>query len=127
VAIAKLQTLRQKFEIANMQNNESIHNYITKMKDIVNQMRSLGKDVLERRLIENILRSVLPKFQMVTTSIMVSKDLNTIKIDELSAFLLTVEYNNSIEERKHTFFTKHGARGRSRGPYQNHNQNRHPK
>jgi hypothetical protein len=45
-----------------MQSNESIHDYITKMQDFVNQMRSLGEDVPERRLIEKKLRSVLPKF-----------------------------------------------------------------
>jgi hypothetical protein len=34
-----------------MQSNESIHDYITKMKDLVNQMRSLGEDVPERRIL----------------------------------------------------------------------------
>ena len=91
MVVAKLKTLRRNFENANMQSNESIHDYITKMQDLVNKKRSLGEDVPERRLIENILRSVFPKFQMVITSIMVSKDLNTMKIDELSGFLLVVE------------------------------------
>lgn len=61
------------------------------MKDLINKMWSLHEEVTERRLIEFILWSVLPKFHMFTTSIMVSKDLNTMKIDELSGFLLTVE------------------------------------
>ena len=81
-----------------MQSKESIHEYITKMQDLVNQMRSLGEDVPKWRPIEKILRSVLPKFQMVTTSIMVSKDLNTMKIDELSGFLFTVEENQPSEQ-----------------------------
>jgi hypothetical protein len=119
VAVAKFQTLRRNFENANMQSNESIHDYITKMQDLVHQMRSLGEDVPERRLIEKILRSVLPKFQMVTTSIMVSKDLNTMKIDELSGFLLTVEENQPTEEVEHAFSTRHRGRGRGRSQYQN--------
>jgi hypothetical protein len=126
VVVAKLQTLRQKFENANMQSNESIHDYITKMKDLVNQMRSLGEDVPERRLIEKILRSVLPKFQMVTTNVMVFKDLNTMKIDELSRFLLNVEESNPTEETNHAFSTRHKGRGRSKSQYQNKKQNRHP-
>lgn len=60
--VAKLQTLRRNFENAHMQSNEYIHDYITKMQDIVNQMRSSREDVPERRLIKKILRSVLPKF-----------------------------------------------------------------
>jgi hypothetical protein len=98
VAVAKLQTLRKKFDDANMQSIESIHDYITKMRDFVDQMRSLGEDVPERRLFENILRSVLSKFQRVTTNIMAFKDLNTMKIDELSGFFLIVEESDSTEE-----------------------------
>jgi len=45
VVIAKLQTLRKNFENAHMQSNESIYDYIIKMQDLVNQMRSLGEDV----------------------------------------------------------------------------------
>jgi hypothetical protein len=126
VAVAKFQTLRRNFENANMQSNESIHDYITKMQALLNHMRSLGEDVLERRLIEKILRSVLPKFHMVTTSIMVSKDLNTMKIDELSGFLLTVEENQPTREVEHAFYTRNRGRGRGRSQYQNHSHNRNP-
>ena len=90
VVVAKLKKLRSNFENSHMKSNESIHDCITKMQDLVNQMRSLGEDVPKRRLIEKILRSFLPKFHIVTTSIMICKDLNTMKIDELSGFLLTV-------------------------------------
>jgi len=61
VVVAKLQTLRQKIENENMQSNESIHDYFSKIK-IFNHMRSLGKYIPKRRLIEKILKSVLPKF-----------------------------------------------------------------
>jgi hypothetical protein len=126
VVVSKLQTLRKTFENEKMQSNESIHDCITKMKDFVNQMRSLGEDVPERRLIENILRSVLPKFHMVTTSIIISKYLNVMKIDELSGFFLVVEESDPTEETKHDFSTRHRGRGRIKGQYHNQNQNRNP-
>lgn len=44
VVVAKLQTLRINFENSRMQNNESIHDYITGPQDLVNQMRPLGED-----------------------------------------------------------------------------------
>jgi hypothetical protein len=40
-----------------MCSNESTHDYITKMQDLVNQMRSFGEDILQKRLLEKILRS----------------------------------------------------------------------
>ena len=89
-------------------------------------MRSLGEDFPEMRLIEKISRSVFSKFQMVTTSIIVSKDLNTMKIDELSGFLLTVEENQLTGEVGHVFCTRHRGRGRGRSQYQNQSHNRNP-
>jgi hypothetical protein len=99
-AVTKLQTLRSKFENAKMQSNESVNDYITKIQDLVNQMRTLGEEVLEKRMIEKILRSLVSKFEMVATSIMVSKDLNVMRIDELSGYLLVVEENSSSEHMK---------------------------
>jgi hypothetical protein len=46
---------------------------------------------------------------------MVSKDLNTVKNDELSVFLLIVEEINPTEEVEHDFSTRHRERGRRRG------------
>jgi hypothetical protein len=63
-----------------MHGNESVNGYVTKMQDLVNQMRSLDKDIPKRRMLEKTLRSVVPKFEMVTTSVLVSKDSNTMRI-----------------------------------------------
>jgi hypothetical protein len=49
--IAKLQTLRIKFENAKMNANESMNKYITKIQDIANQTRMLGEDISERRIV----------------------------------------------------------------------------
>jgi hypothetical protein len=64
-----------------MHGNESVNEYITKIQDLVNQMRSLGEDIREKRMLEKNLRSLVPKFEIVVTSIIVSKDLNTMRID----------------------------------------------
>jgi len=126
VVLTKLQTLRRNFENANMHSNESIHDYITKMQDLVNQMRSSGEDILERRLLEKILRSVFPKFQIVTTNIIVSKDLSTMKIDELTIYFLFVEEKTPTEEMEQDFSTRNRGKGISRCQYHNHTWNRHP-
>ncbi len=43
VVVTKLQTLRRNFENSHMQSNESFHDYIWKVQDPVNQMKSLGE------------------------------------------------------------------------------------
>jgi uncharacterized protein YjgD (DUF1641 family) len=58
--IAKLETLRSKFKNANTQSNESVNDYITKIQDLINQMRTLGEEVSEKRMIDKILRSLVP-------------------------------------------------------------------
>jgi hypothetical protein len=117
VVVAKFQTLMWNFENENMYSNESTNEYIKKMKYRVNYMRSLGEDILETRLLEKILRSVFPKFHMVTTGIIVSKDLNMMKIDELSGYFLTIEESNPTMEMEHDFSTRNRRRGRSMGKY----------
>nr|KYP39142.1 hypothetical protein KK1_039570 [Cajanus cajan] len=43
VRAVKLQTLRRNFELLNMKESETVKNYYSKIKEIVNQMRAYGK------------------------------------------------------------------------------------
>jgi hypothetical protein len=115
VIVAKFQKLRRKFENAKMNANESMNEYIIKIQDFVNQMKTLGEDIPERRMLENILRSLVPKLEMVSISIMVSKDLNTMRIDELSGYLLIVEESTASEHMENYFSKRYRGQGRSRG------------
>jgi hypothetical protein len=92
-----LKTLRRKFENVKLNNNESVNEYITKIRDLFNQMSFLGEDIQETRMIEKILRSLMPKFEMFATSIMVYKYLSIMRIDEFSGYLLIVEEITTIK------------------------------
>ena len=94
---AKLKTLRRKFENVKLNNNESVNEYITKIWDLFNQMSFLGEDIQETRMIEKILRSLMSKFEMFATSIMVYKYLSIMRIDEFSGYLLIVEEITTIK------------------------------
>ena len=96
-SFAKLKTLRRKFENVKLNNNESVNEYITKIWDLFNQMSFLGEDIQETRMIEKILRSLMPKFEMFATSIMVYKYLSIMRIDEFSGYLLIVEEITTIK------------------------------
>jgi hypothetical protein len=56
-------------------------------------MVSLGKKVSDAKLIKKILRSLLEHFRIKVTSIEESKDLDSMKIEELVGSLQTYEYS----------------------------------
>ena len=47
-----------RFKNNKMNGGELVNNYVIKMQDLVNQMKSLGEDILEKRMVEKIIRSV---------------------------------------------------------------------
>jgi hypothetical protein len=61
------------------------------MRDLRNQMVSLGKTVSDVKLIRKILRSLPERFRIKVTTIEESKDLEDIKIEELVGSLQTYE------------------------------------
>jgi hypothetical protein len=65
---------------------------------------------------------------MVSTNIMVSKDLNVMRIDALIGYLLVVEESSSSEYMENDFSTRYRLKGRSRGQFHNqgfHNRNKY--
>jgi RNA-binding protein YhbY len=65
--------------------------FYSKMSDLRNSMVSLGKPVLDVKLIRKILRSLPERFKIKVTTIEESKDLEEMKIEELVRSLQTYE------------------------------------
>jgi hypothetical protein len=61
------------------------------MSDLRNSMVSLGKTILDVKLIRKILRSLLKHFRIKVTTIEESKDLKEMKIEELVGSFQTYE------------------------------------
>jgi RNA-binding protein YhbY len=83
VKSAKLQMLISKFEEIKMLEDETFGEFYSKMSDLRNQMVSLGKTVLDVKLIRKILRSLPERFKIKVTTIEESRDLEEMKIEEL--------------------------------------------
>jgi hypothetical protein len=75
VKSAKLQMLISMFEEFKMLEDETFGEFYSKMSDLRNQMVSLGKTVLDVKLIRKILRSLPKCFRIKVTTIEESKDL----------------------------------------------------
>lgn len=124
----KLQSVRRDFETLLMKGGESVQDFLTRVADIVNQLRSYGEEIYDQTIVEKVLRSLTPKFDHVVAAIEESKDLSTYSFDELMGSLQSheVRINKSVEKNEEKAFYVQGknsnqkyeqgnATGRGRG------------
>ncbi|CAL1387833.1 unnamed protein product [Linum trigynum] len=127
----RLQTLRGDFESMKMKEGESVSDYTARVKSIASKLKQYGEKIEETKVVEKILRSLLPKFVYVV-AMEEAKDLSKLTVDEVIGSLQAREerLNKRNEESseqvlatKATTKEKEGARGgsynrgRGRGTY----------
>jgi transposase InsO family protein len=121
VMTVKLQSLRREFETLQMERDEKVLPFLTKVQKIVNQMKIYGEEVSEQKIVCKVLRSLTAKFDHVVAAIEESKDLKTYTFNELMGSLQNHETRLMRDEEKHesgeTAFYTQGqfSRGRGRG------------
>jgi phosphomevalonate kinase len=72
-----------KFEEIKMLDDETFNEFYIRINNLRNSMLSLGKKVSDLKLIRKILRSLPKRFGIKVTTIEESKDLDSMKIEEL--------------------------------------------
>ncbi|XP_019427117.1 PREDICTED: uncharacterized protein LOC109335439 [Lupinus angustifolius] len=70
-----------------MEEQERVYEYFTRIRSLINLMRSCGEQISEQGIVEKILRTLLAKFDHVVVAIEESKDLEHFKIGELHGSL----------------------------------------
>jgi hypothetical protein len=93
VKFAKLQMLVSQFGGIKMLEEESFNEFYTKISDLRNSMINLGKEISNAKLIKKILRSLPERFRVKITTIEESKDLDSMRIEELVESLQTNEFS----------------------------------
>jgi hypothetical protein len=83
VKVVKLQMLRRNFESLSMKENESVECFITRVLNIVNGIHAHGETLEDKRIVENMLRSLPKKFDPVTIAIEESRDLTQLTLADL--------------------------------------------
>ncbi|CAL8084841.1 unnamed protein product [Prunus armeniaca] len=83
-----------------MKENESIQVFFTKVYGIVNQIRSYGDTIPDKKIVEKTLRNLLPKFDHVVAAMEESKDLTALSLHKLIGSLKAHEkrINRSIDQ-----------------------------
>ena len=83
IKINKLQQLTSKFESIRMFDDESFDEFYAKLNDIVNSAYNLGEIYDQPKIVRKILRSLTKDFRPKVTTIIESKDVDSIPVDEL--------------------------------------------
>ncbi|CAA7040784.1 unnamed protein product [Microthlaspi erraticum] len=102
-----------------MKIGETITWYFSRVMEVANNMRNLGEDMPDSKVVEKILRTLVEKFTYVVCAIEESNDIKTLTVDGLQSSLMVHEQNLSRhvgEEHALKMEAQWGA-GRGRGGY----------
>ena len=83
----RLQALRRQYEVLTMEEEETISQYLDKVMNLSNQMARNGESVTDLMKVEKVLKTLAPRFDHIVVSLEESKDLDSMKIEELQASL----------------------------------------
>ncbi|BBN69024.1 multidrug resistance-associated protein 9, partial [Prunus dulcis] len=87
----KLQGLRREFEYTRMKDSESLFVYLVRLFDMMNQMKSYGAELPRERVVQKLLFSLPKSYDSFCSVIEHSKDLETLEVQEVVAFLKSFE------------------------------------
>nr|CAN60813.1 hypothetical protein VITISV_038722 [Vitis vinifera] len=79
----KLQALRRELENMKMKENETLNELSSRFMELVNQMKSYGEEINDKRIVEKLLISLPDKFNPIVVVIEETKDLSLLSVAEL--------------------------------------------
>lgn len=91
VRTVKLQSLKRDYENERMKENESLNEYFNRLSELVNQIKSHGDTIDDRRIVDKILISLTKEFDPMVAVIEETKDLSTMYVQGLMGSLRSYE------------------------------------
>ncbi|KAI5345334.1 hypothetical protein L3X38_013211 [Prunus dulcis] len=82
-----LQGLHRDFEYTRMRDDEILSGYITRLLELVNQMKGYGENLTKGRIVQKLLISLTKEFDPVCYVIEQTRDIETIEVQEVIAAL----------------------------------------
>ncbi|CAL9004166.1 unnamed protein product [Prunus brigantina] len=110
VRLVKLQNLIREFEYTRMHENESLSTYLTRLNDMINQMKTYGEMLSNERLVQKVLISLSKVYDPICLVIENTKSLETVELQEVIAILKSQEqrfelHNADATEKAFASFT----------------------
>ena len=99
VRTSKLQILRRDFESLSMKDSKTIDTFYTRVVGLINQLKSHGEAIEYRRVVENILRSLPPRFENLVVTLEEHTNMSTFTM--MSCKLHSSIMNTDSIEHKH--------------------------
>jgi hypothetical protein len=103
---SKLQTYRTQFENMKMEEEENIFEYLHRVDEVVNSIRSAGEELTYKPIMKNILRSLPMRYDAKISIIEDRLGLDTLTIDQLHGIFTAYEMrtrNYKSSKRETTF------------------------
>ena len=92
--------LKREFESLNMQEDETISKYADRISLIVNNIRLLGEEFMDKRIVDKVLVTLLKRFKSKISSLEESKDLTKLSLGELMSALQAQEQRRTMRREK---------------------------
>ncbi|CAL8151068.1 unnamed protein product [Prunus armeniaca] len=91
VRSVKLQNLIREFEYTRMRDNESLSDYLTRLNELINQMKTFGEVLSNESQVQKVLISLSKKYDPICLVIENTKTLETVELQEVIAILKSQE------------------------------------
>uniref|UniRef100_A0A6N2KP11 HMG box domain-containing protein n=1 Tax=Salix viminalis TaxID=40686 RepID=A0A6N2KP11_SALVM len=111
VRAVKLQAVRGEFEYMRMGENESLDHYLTKFFDTVNNLKALGEELPENRIVQKLLMSLSRRYRSIVSIIEETRDLDVLRAEEVIAFVNVFDRREDLHDEREssTELKRHSA------------------
>ncbi|KAL4385320.1 hypothetical protein GQ457_15G022950 [Hibiscus cannabinus] len=97
----QLLNLRRDFENLKMKESETVKQYSDKIMAIVNNIRLLGDEFSEKKIVEKVITTLPEKYESKISSLEDSRDLSSISLSELINALYAQEQRRASRQQEH--------------------------
>ena len=92
--------LRKDFEFFIMKEMENVKEYINRVMKVVNQLRLLGEDLPERKVVEKVMVTLLERFKAKISALEDAWDLSQLTLTQLVNALQAIEQRKAFREEE---------------------------
>ncbi|CAN6684544.1 unnamed protein product [Malus baccata var. baccata] len=100
VRAVKIQAVKADFEYMRMTNSENLDDYLGRFFGIVNNLKSLGEDVTEQRIVQKLLMSLSRKYKSIVSIIEETRDLDAIRVEEVIASVKVYDKREDLHDER---------------------------